>query len=158
MEVFPDVLHLTALVLQRIIFPSFSALFRDIGALPSLERLNLDEVQWNGACDPDSPPSSTATFGGIKTISAKNCSYRGWPLVWVLGASSLRYTHPWRTAPDDVEEAHIRSVRVDVRVTVQAVRWMLGSAGDRVANMRLAYVGYAPRGAESSSGGHAFRD
>ena len=44
-----SLLHLKTLELYHVTFTSFSALFRDIGALPSLEQLDLDQVQWKGA-------------------------------------------------------------------------------------------------------------
>ena len=145
--------HMTTLKLQRIVFPSFSALFRDIGALPSLERLDLDCVQWNGACDPKSPPSSTATFSSIKQISASECTDGGWPVIWMFTASSLRYTRP-RRAPNDVEDVCTRSVCADVLAIVQALKWMFSSTG----GMRplLWYVEYAPKGTKSSSTKHTF--
>ena len=142
--------HLTTLFLLHITFPSFPSLFRDIGALPSLEQLYLYGVQWNGACDPKSPPSSTATFGSMKLISACWCTDDGWPVIWMFTALSLRYTHPWR-APDDVEDGCTRSVRADVLAIVQAYRWMLGSASEKKVHSGLKYAEYASKGTKSSS-------
>ena len=138
-------LHIRILTLVQVSFPTFSALFRDIGALPSLEQLRLHHIQWKGACDPESPPSSTAIFGDIKHILANKCTDVGWPLIWIFTASLLRYRHPWRV-PDDAEETRIRSVRADVRAIGQVFRWVLSSAGAANDAVRLAYVDCAPKG------------
>ena len=139
-------LHIRDLQLAHVTFPTFSALFRDIGALPSLERLSLSYIQWSGACDPESsPPSSTATFGSIVCISASKCTDDGWPLIWIFTASSLRYRHPWR-APDDMEEARTRSVRADVRAIGQVFRWVLGRARTADNYAELSYIRCAPKG------------
>ena len=140
--------HVTTLDLHDIFFPSFSALFRDIGALPSLERLILNDIQWGGTCDPSSPPSSTATFNSIKRVSARNCTDSGWPFIWMLTASSLRYRRPWRV-PDDTTEERIRSVREDVRAVARAFKWMRSSTNAIKVNLR--YVDYAPKGIQLSS-------
>ena len=138
-------LHIRNLVLYRVAFPSFATLFRDIGALPSLERLGLCSVRCDGArCDPDSPPSSTAAFSSIKSVWTQHCLNSGWPYTWIFTTSSLRYRRPWRT-PDGVEDGPTRSVRGDVRAVVQAVKWMLNSTGEY--DPRLEYVDSAPKGA-----------
>ena len=136
-------LHVTNLDFAYVAFPTFSALFRDIGALPSLERLKLHYVSWNGARDPESPPSSTATFGSIKHVYAYGCTDGGWPLIWIFTTLSLRYRHPWRV-PDDEEETRTRSVHADVRAIGQALKWMFygGGAAD------LMYVDGVPKGVQ----------
>ena len=139
--------HIRDLRLTRVTFPTFSTLFRDIGALSSLERLELRCIQWNGACDPKSPPSSTATFSSIKYIYAENCTEHGWLLIWIFTASSLRYRHPWRApGPDDVEKICTRSVRADVRAIAQAFRWVLSYGGASRSGVELEYVDCPPKG------------
>ena len=138
-------LHLRNLELVYVTFPSFSALFRDIGALPSPERLNLRHIEWNGACDPEFPLSSTAIFGSIKYIYADDCTDDGWPLIWMFTASSLRYRHPWRVLDDD-EETRTRPVRTDVRAIGQAFRWVFGNAKAANRVVILRYVDCAPKG------------
>ena len=138
-------LHLRNLELAYVTFPTFSALFRDIGALPSLERLSLRHIQWNRAYDPQSPPSSTATFCSIRYIYAYECTDGSWPLIWMFTASSLRYRHPLR-AVDDAEEMRICSVREDVRAIGRAFAWVLSSAGSDHDTVRLEYVDCAPKG------------
>ena len=148
--------HLTTLNLWQIAFPSFSALFRDIGALPSLKWLGLWGVEWNEACDPKSPASSsTATFSSMKWVTASDCTDDGWPVIWMFTASSLRYMRPWR-APVDGEDACTRPVRVDVLAIVQAFRWMRSSTRGSNRTSVLEYVDYAPKGNKSSPTKHTF--
>ena len=140
-------LHLKRLVLQNITFPSFSALFRDIGALSSLEQLSLSQVRWKGACNPSSPPSSMATFHSITRISAMQCTEL-WPFVWILTTTSLRYGRP-RRALDEVQKARTRSVREDTHAIVQTLRWMFNST--ERTEVHLKYVELAPKGCELRS-------
>lgn len=138
--------HLECLVLSWITFPSFQMMFRTIGAIPSLERLSLLEVRWNGACDPDSPPSSPATYRTIKNVWVEDCP-ESWPTIWIFTTSSLRYGQPLRPL-DIVEEARTRSVRADVQTMVQAFRWMYGNLNpeDQSHCIELQYVESAPKG------------
>lgn len=117
--------HLTELKLCYVHFPSFSVLFRGIGALRSLQMLIMLGVQWKGACDPSSPPWSADTFRSIKTVDALRCTEL-WPFVWIFTISSLRYRHP-RRAPDTEEDVPIRNARADVHAIVEATRALCGT-------------------------------
>lgn len=139
-------LHLNTLELSSVIFPSFSALFRSIGALPSLEQLHMLRVQWKGACDPSVPPSSTALFGRITAASAIDCTDDGWPIIWIFTTLSARYVRSRHTL-EDVKEARTRSVCADIYAIVQAVNWTC----DRPAGLQLKCAGLALEGNKLSS-------
>lgn len=143
-------LHIQTLDLQYITFPSFSALFRDVGALLFLERLILNGIRWGGVCDPHFPPMSAATFSAIKSVFASDCTDGGWPLAWMFTTAVLRYGRPWR-ALDDAEAARTRSVRLDTCAVVQAVRWMLSGRGLPTESLRLTIVPALPKGTRPSS-------
>lgn len=113
-------IHLTELKIRNSHFHSFPALFQDIGALRSLQTLKMHEVQWNGACDPSSPPWSTDTFCSIKAIDAENCTEL-WPFVWIFTTSLLRYRQP-QHAPDIGENVLMCNVHANVHAIVNAAR------------------------------------
>ena len=119
-------LHLESLHLCNIAFPSFSALFRIAGALPSLRKLTLNGVQWKGAHNPDLPPSSTATFRSIKYMSAAECT-EAWKCGLMFATSALQYRQPWHQMEIAAEGEATRSARLDVLAIMQAIRWLWDS-------------------------------
>lgn len=127
-------LHLESLTLHTVAFPSFSVLFRTIGALPALQRLDMWRVRWSAVCDPAVPPSATAAFRNIYVVSAKECTEH-WPFVWIFTMPSLRLGRP-RRALETGEPQRARSARVDACAIVQALRWMCGRM-ERDSNIEL---------------------
>ena len=95
-------LHLKTLSLHYLTFLSFSVLFHTVTALPSLQELTLNGVSWTGACNPDSPPLSTA-ISRIIHMEILLCT-EPWPVIWIFTASLLSYRRPWH-APEIAEES-----------------------------------------------------
>lgn len=152
-----SLLHLKVLTLGAFTFPTFSALFRAVGALPSLEQLRLYQVHWKEACDPSTPPSSTATFRSIKSVYVIHCADDGWPVSWIFTTSSIGYGRLWR-APDDVEEARVSSVRADIHAIVQTIAWICDGSRAEHQSLSLRYVDVALKGSKLSSTSCIFYD
>jgi hypothetical protein len=72
-------------------FPSFSALLRLVGAVSSLEELELLRVRWTTACEPDQLPDCKAGFCNIKRVSLNMDYYSHWSLAWIVAAAATGY-------------------------------------------------------------------
>jgi hypothetical protein len=137
LELRPQLSHLYSLrylKLKGIIFPSFSALLRLIGAILSLEELDLDSVDWMTACEPGQLPDCKAGFCNIKKVNCEGFSesHDCWPIAWIVTAAATGYSYRRSAVIARDPNPEIPPSNIDILVrTTKMVRTRLGILGDR---------------------------
>jgi hypothetical protein len=80
--------------LGYIAFPSFSAFLQLIGAISSLEKLILEDIQWQSVCEPDQLPDCKAGFSNLKEVQCLGrMKPSAWPVVWTFAAAATGYSY-----------------------------------------------------------------
>ncbi|EKM52001.1 uncharacterized protein PHACADRAFT_31787 [Phanerochaete carnosa HHB-10118-sp] len=114
-------LHVRDLDLRNVRFPSFSAPYRALSALRSLESLQLAQIQWSVPCTMDCPPSCATPFPDIKHLHVEGSS-KFWPSAWMFALSSLRYSASWRS-PQGNEAVSTEDVHAHMRVIAEMTQF-----------------------------------
>lgn len=132
----PQLKRLTSLTHLNLInpkpFPSFSALARLLGSIPSLEDVQLYEVTWKSACKPTDLPDCNASFNSIKRVVANGGRYHNanfkssWAFAWLVAPPYTGYNYQrrgWR-GQNANGATHVPP---DIRILTETVRLFLKS-------------------------------